>query len=294
MSIPKYIVIPEERVDANLNFMPLNEGDALWHKDDDYLNCELCNKEFTLVNRRHHCRNCGKVICYDCSQYYTSKRDRDRDRVCKLCYNCVLNRDGDGKESVECKDYMKKAHLVEKQFIADDFSIDGLPVTPGSILTITNVGRTMNLWRNDNPIIYTAMVTSLDAHEGMIKLTLTRTNDDKLEPDEKVYLQNDKASQQRNDEIPSSRIIIYRQNNKNFVDQRGEIVTGPIPYGYVYVTNVTPPAQDGGYKRRKNKSKRKNKRSLRRRRTSKRSNICRKNKKVTKRLHKSRRRRARR
>jgi len=215
--------------------------------------------------------------------------------VCKLCKHCVFSEQG--KDSKECKDYMEEAKFVddsEKQFIADDFSIGGNPVTPGSILTITNVTRSKNY---KSHIFYKARVESFESFESvgnnMINLALTETNDVKLKLNDKVYLQNDDASQQRNDKIPS-RIIIYDQNNTEFVGPIDEIVSGPIPSGYVLVTDVTPPVQGGGYKHRKNKSKRKNKRSLRRRRTSKRSNICRKNKKVTKRLRKSRRRRARR
>ena len=286
MSIPKYIVIPEESQDANLNFMPLNEGDALWHKDDDYTNCELCNKEFTFINRRHHCRNCGKIICDDCSQDYTSKRDRDPDRVCDLCYNCVLNLYGE--KSTDCNNYIKYL----RQFISPNLSIGGRQIQVGDTLTIINIAR--NGYYPNAPIFYKAVVVSLDARKGMINLTLTETNDDKLKLVKEVYLQNDDASQQRNDEIPS-RIIIYHQSNTDFVDQIGQIMTTPIPLGYVYVTNVTPPvttpAQGGGYKYRKNKSKRKNKRSVRRL-MSKRFNMRRKNKnkKVTKRLRKSRRR----
>jgi hypothetical protein len=309
MSIPKYIVIPEESVDERSKFMPLTPHSKLWHKDDDYPpKCELCNKEFVLFNLKHHCRNCGKIICEDCSQYYTSTRVRGPDRVCKLCYNCVLNPDGDGKESKDCKRYMEDANLVHsKQFISRDFYIDGKQIQVGDTLTITNVTRSKNYASH---VFYKARVESFESFESvggdsfesvgnnMINLTLTETNDTNHgynKVGEKVYLQNDNyadAYHERNDKIPS-RIIIYHQKNKEFVDPGNGIVSQPIPSGYVLVTDVTPLVQGGGYKHRKNKSKRKNKRSLRRRRTSKRSNTRRKNKKVTKRLRKSRRRRAR-
>ena len=190
---------------------------------------------------------------------------------------------------------MEDANLVHsKQFIADDFSINGKQIHVGDTLTITNVARSMYY---PYDVIYKAKVDSLDGlhgSNGKINMTLTETNDDKYGYDqvgEEVYLQNTPYSQ-GNDQSPSH-IIIYHQHNQEFIDLQGQKVTGPIPSGYAYVTDVTPLAQDGGYKHRKNKSKRKNKRSLRRRRTSKRSNIRRKNKKVTKRLRKSRRRRAR-
>ncbi|VDO32121.1 unnamed protein product [Haemonchus placei] len=28
--------------------------------------CMLCNSRFSLLNRRHHCRACGRVACGSC------------------------------------------------------------------------------------------------------------------------------------------------------------------------------------------------------------------------------------
>jgi hypothetical protein len=194
---------------------------------------------------------------------------------------------------------MESANLVddsEKQvieFISPNLSIGGRRISDGDILTITNVSRSMYSQDGPIPIIYKAVVRNVSFIALTIILTLTETNDDEpgyREPGEKVYLQNDDGTQRDNQ--MRSRIIIYHQERQRVVDSHddGEIRVEPIPNGYVYVTNVTaPPDQGGGYKRRKNKSKRKNKRSVRRR-IKKRSNICRKNKKVTKRLRKSRRR----
>lgn len=294
----KRVIIPDDKLRVS---GPLNEGDALWHKDNEHPNCELCGKEFTLFNRRHHCRNCGKIICDDCSMaHYTSKTQNPYSphRVCKLCKFCVLS--DKGKESEECKKYMEEAKLLddsEKQVIAPNLSIggiqiDGIQINDGDILTITNVSQTMNFHRNDNPIIYKAMVNSVSFSTPTIILTLTETNDDTPgynQQGEKVYLQNDDGAQRDNQ--MQSRILIYHQARQRVVDSdNGEIRVEPIQNGYVYVTKVTTPDQGGGYKHRKNKSKRKNKRSVRRR-MSKRSNMRRKNKnkKVTKRMRKSRR-----
>lgn len=41
-----------------------------------------CNKKFTQLTRRHHCRNCGGVFCNECCP---KKEGKDR-----LCRNCVL------------------------------------------------------------------------------------------------------------------------------------------------------------------------------------------------------------
>ncbi|CAB4066173.1 WDFY3 [Lepeophtheirus salmonis] len=40
-----------------------------WWKDEGVESCVDCGVKFTIYERRHHCRNCGKVFCSSCSQY---------------------------------------------------------------------------------------------------------------------------------------------------------------------------------------------------------------------------------
>ena len=42
---------------------------------------QVCAKKFGMMRRRHHCRMCGHVICYQCSQSPRGKR------VCVDCRN---------------------------------------------------------------------------------------------------------------------------------------------------------------------------------------------------------------
>nr|CAG4636913.1 EOG090X043H [Ceriodaphnia reticulata] len=41
--------------------------DAQWAPDDKVTNCGLCEKEFNLARRKHHCRSCGEIFCSSCS-----------------------------------------------------------------------------------------------------------------------------------------------------------------------------------------------------------------------------------
>lgn len=34
-----------------------------WILDEAVTNCMRCNVEFTLTERKHHCRDCGKIFC---------------------------------------------------------------------------------------------------------------------------------------------------------------------------------------------------------------------------------------
>lgn len=42
-----------------------------WVEDDSVGKCFNCHSEFSLMLRRHHCRLCGRVFCYYCSNYFT-------------------------------------------------------------------------------------------------------------------------------------------------------------------------------------------------------------------------------
>eukprot|EP00484_Ammonia_sp_Unknown_P028543 CAMPEP_0197034938 /NCGR_PEP_ID=MMETSP1384-20130603/12862_1 /TAXON_ID=29189 /ORGANISM="Ammonia sp." /LENGTH=1140 /DNA_ID=CAMNT_0042464913 /DNA_START=88 /DNA_END=3510 /DNA_ORIENTATION=- len=63
---------------------------ALWVPDDFTEICMMpdCEHKFTVINRRHHCRYCGRLVCGPCS---TSKlphwtKSKKMVRVCTMCY----------------------------------------------------------------------------------------------------------------------------------------------------------------------------------------------------------------
>lgn len=40
-----------------------------WQPDSDVAECPICNRPFSFLFRRHHCRKCGRVVCNDCSPH---------------------------------------------------------------------------------------------------------------------------------------------------------------------------------------------------------------------------------
>lgn len=63
-----------------------------WILNDGVSACMICDCGFDIVNRRHHCRACGKVICNSCSLHKVNiKQLRDDkgeylpSRVCDIC-----------------------------------------------------------------------------------------------------------------------------------------------------------------------------------------------------------------
>ena len=60
-----------------------------WVKDDDVQECMVCNtRRFSLLNRRHHCRRCGRVVCSNCSERVTLI-DNIPKRTCDDCFKQI-------------------------------------------------------------------------------------------------------------------------------------------------------------------------------------------------------------
>lgn len=51
--------------------LPGYEGVMLprWQPDEEVTTCPICLSTFTMFNRKHHCRKCGKVVCAACSPH---------------------------------------------------------------------------------------------------------------------------------------------------------------------------------------------------------------------------------
>lgn len=63
---------------------------AVWVPDSETQVCMHCKKtQFTLINRRHHCRKCGKVVCGPCSskKVILTHQSNKPLRVCLTCHD---------------------------------------------------------------------------------------------------------------------------------------------------------------------------------------------------------------
>ncbi|KAI2665600.1 FYVE, RhoGEF and PH domain-containing protein 4 [Labeo rohita] len=76
-----------------------------WIRDNEVTMCMKCKEPFNpLTRRRHHCRACGYVVCYKCSDYKAPLRyDGNKlNKVCKDCYFILTGR-VDAEEPVSGK-----------------------------------------------------------------------------------------------------------------------------------------------------------------------------------------------
>jgi zinc finger FYVE domain-containing protein 26 len=60
-----------------------------WTKDEEVAACVVCHEHFSLFNRRHHCRRCGRVVCSGCSQHrmMIPGYSTGSVRVCNQCFS---------------------------------------------------------------------------------------------------------------------------------------------------------------------------------------------------------------
>jgi serine/threonine protein kinase len=65
------------------------QRDATWVKDTQVTHCKQCTKEFGVLRRKHHCRNCGHIFCNDCSSrncFIPDSTYTTQERVCDGCF----------------------------------------------------------------------------------------------------------------------------------------------------------------------------------------------------------------
>ena len=80
---------------------------VLWIDDADARQCACCDKLFTLLRRKHHCRLCGQVICDACSKTRRvvglRRQGKDtkqaaRDKLKRVCDACEYSMQGEERE----------------------------------------------------------------------------------------------------------------------------------------------------------------------------------------------------
>ncbi|KAM7359354.1 zinc finger FYVE-type containing 26 spastizin [Cochliomyia hominivorax] len=62
---------------------------AEWIRDEDASHCMCCRRAaFTMLMRRHHCRRCGRVVCFACSTHRMRIPELYEDVEVRICNDC--------------------------------------------------------------------------------------------------------------------------------------------------------------------------------------------------------------
>jgi hypothetical protein len=67
-----------------------------WVLDKTTNKCSECNIHFNIIKRKHHCRNCGKIFCNNCSKnriIIPNSTYTNKERVCVNCYNILQKKE---------------------------------------------------------------------------------------------------------------------------------------------------------------------------------------------------------
>jgi hypothetical protein len=68
----------------------LKQAPVEWVPDEEAPECMDCHGKFTLINRRHHCRECGRVFCKKCCSKTIAlpqSAKLEKVLVCNVCYD---------------------------------------------------------------------------------------------------------------------------------------------------------------------------------------------------------------
>ena len=68
---------------------PKEDYNVKWVHDVEVAGCMCCHKKFTFAVRRHHCRQCGSVVCSACS--LARRRVKGVFGLQRVCKECIVN-----------------------------------------------------------------------------------------------------------------------------------------------------------------------------------------------------------
>ncbi|XP_071872333.1 zinc finger FYVE domain-containing protein 1 [Bombus fervidus] len=62
---------------------------SYWVPDSEIVNCCVCYQKFSVSLTLHHCRDCGRGVCQDCSQHRKPVPHRGWDNPVRVCDSCI-------------------------------------------------------------------------------------------------------------------------------------------------------------------------------------------------------------
>ncbi|XP_013390207.1 FYVE and coiled-coil domain-containing protein 1 isoform X2 [Lingula anatina] len=89
-----------------LEFEHRMKASEKWMDDSTVAHCLGCKSQFSLMLRKHHCRLCGRIFCWKCSDnWLDTPHSKQKARVCNGCYI----------EYQEVRDKHQNTSLIEEE-----------------------------------------------------------------------------------------------------------------------------------------------------------------------------------
>ena len=129
---------------------PANVSRDFWMPDQSCRVCYECDSQFTLFNRRHHCRFCGRVFCAKCTHNWVPahsniiREDSGKIRVCSYCFNQWQQTSLDHEIQVTSLD------LSTSPSAASFISTKSSATADSSCITFTSVPNSLTSYQQHN------------------------------------------------------------------------------------------------------------------------------------------------
>lgn len=135
------------------NKRPAKEHAAVWIPDGEAARCMACGRtQFNLVQRRHHCRACGRVICGSCSthSYRIDNLNKKPVRVCDMCFTRLTGVTSNGSTTKTIDAIARNQTPLQPSQSASP----GEPGSESSSDTDEDAGKDDNELTNSSPTFY--------------------------------------------------------------------------------------------------------------------------------------------
>lgn len=109
---------------------------ATWTSDERVTACFECRTEFSFLNRKHHCRVCGRIFCHDCSKFRTN--------IPSFIRHFIANSVGSSGEFKRVCTSCFRTTLVANKSRSEIYVLGSLPLPMNELLNLRKVNKRWN------------------------------------------------------------------------------------------------------------------------------------------------------